>query len=129
LIKELLEYKTMGRLRKGIVVLLFLIQGLSSAEDLLEPAFAQHRGVLPRSVCEELIALGEENGFIVMAESIDNQAPPKYKVSSQTIDVYERESEYCIILLQQFSNPVTFIICLSLNVVWAQTEEEGESEG
>jgi hypothetical protein len=65
----------------------------SFLEDLLEPAFAQHRGVLPRSVCEELIALGEENGFIVEPESIDRYAPPKYKVSSQTIDVYERESE------------------------------------
>ncbi len=68
--------------------------------DLLEPAFAQHRGVLPRSVCEELIALGEENGFIVEAESIDRYAPPKYKVSSQSIDVYERTSELLYDLFQ-----------------------------
>jgi hypothetical protein len=58
---------------------------------LLEPTFTQHVGVLPPSVCEELIALGEEDGFTVIPESIDDGAPPQYKTSSQTIDVYERD--------------------------------------
>jgi hypothetical protein len=59
--------------------------------QLLEPTFTQHVGVLPPSVCEELIALGEEDGFTVVPESIDDGAPPQYKTSSQTIDVYERD--------------------------------------
>ena len=58
---------------------------------LLEPTFTQHAGVLPPSVCEELIALGEEDGFTVIPESIDDGAPSQYKTSSQTIDVYERD--------------------------------------
>jgi hypothetical protein len=85
-----MKEKTMGVVREGKLLLLFLTLGLSSAEDLLEPAFTQHVGVLPRSVCQELIALGEDNGFNVEEESIDQYAPPKYKVTSQSIDVYER---------------------------------------
>jgi hypothetical protein len=103
-------------LRKGLLLLLFLSLRSSSAEDLLEPAFAQHRGVLPRVVCEELIALGEENGFIVEPESIDNHAPPKYKVSSQSIDVYERESELlydisAILSPRDFSHMNNIVCC------------------
>lgn len=84
----------MGVIRDGILLLLFSSLGSASTEVLLEPDFTKHVGVLPPNVCEELIALGEENGFIVEPESIDEGAPPKYKVSSQTIDVYERYREF-----------------------------------
>lgn len=100
-----------GVVRDGILLILFSSLGLSSSEVLLEPAFTHHVGVLPPNVCEELIALGEENGFIVEPESIDNNAPPEYRVTSQTIDVYERYRESLYILtVRRSSSIISFVI-------------------
>ena len=57
--------------------------------QLLEPTVRRHAGVLSEAACRELIALGEEEGFTVDAESIDDDEPD-YDVSSQSIEVFER---------------------------------------
>mmetsp|Transcript_27812 Transcript_27812/g.59106 ORF Transcript_27812/g.59106 Transcript_27812/m.59106 type:complete len:265 (-) Transcript_27812:631-1425(-) len=57
----------------------------------LEPVVQRHVGVLPPSVCKQLIDLGEKFGFLVEKESIDveEQHDPNEKfIPSQTIDVY-----------------------------------------
>ena len=61
--------------------------------SLLEPSVSLHRGVLPLHVCKELIALGEEEGFNVQVESIDD-FEQGYKASGQSIDVYERDGMF-----------------------------------
>jgi len=71
---------------------------LISAVDVefLEPKVQRHVGVLPLSVCKELISLGEKFGFLVREESIDEDEqkdPTKKYVPSQTIDIYENRSE------------------------------------
>jgi hypothetical protein len=81
----------------GKLLFLFSLQGLSSAEVLLKPTFTDHGGVLPLNDCEELIALGEENGSIIEPESIDRNASPKYQVTLQIINVYERYPESCYV--------------------------------
>ena len=60
----------------------------SLASELLEPIVQRHVGVLPPSVCEELIALGEDKGFTVDVESID--ADEEHHDPSQSIEVFER---------------------------------------
>mmetsp|Transcript_21233 Transcript_21233/g.39014 ORF Transcript_21233/g.39014 Transcript_21233/m.39014 type:complete len:380 (+) Transcript_21233:26-1165(+) len=62
----------------------------------LEPNVQRHVGVLPPSVCKRLIDLGEESGFLVVEESIDEDEqndPTKKFVPSQTIDIYDKGSE------------------------------------
>ena len=62
----------------------------SSSNTLLEPVVKKFVGALPQHVCQELIALGEAEGFDVDEESIDNDED-NYDVSSQSIEVYERD--------------------------------------
>lgn len=61
----------------------------SPESELLEPIVKRHIGVLPESVCKELIALGDKEGFTVDEESIDDGE--EYNVSSQSIEVFERD--------------------------------------
>ena len=71
--------------------------GLSeSVGDLLEPTVKRHVGALPPSACQEIIALGEATGFTVEEESIDDYED-NYNVSSQSINVYERNGEPAVL--------------------------------
>ncbi len=57
----------------------------SPEEEFMEPRVTRYTGVLPPAVCEELIRLGEQSGFNVVEESID-----EYQVNpmpSQSIEV------------------------------------------
>lgn len=60
---------------------------------LLEPTVSLFREVLPPHVCKELIDAGENEGFNVHAESIDDNVEG-YKATGQSIDVYERNCEF-----------------------------------
>ena len=62
----------------------------STTKQLLEPIVKRHVGVLPPDVCKELIRLGEEDGFTVEHESIDNYEEG-YTVPSQSIEIFERD--------------------------------------
>mmetsp|Transcript_20349 Transcript_20349/g.44215 ORF Transcript_20349/g.44215 Transcript_20349/m.44215 type:complete len:367 (-) Transcript_20349:164-1264(-) len=83
----------------AITALLLSTLGLSAASagppefERLEPTVKRHVGVLPGSVCRELIALGEEIGFATdqKYESIDNNAE-NYTVISQQINVLDRDA-------------------------------------
>jgi hypothetical protein len=66
---------------------------LPASALLLEPIVTLRTGVLPPSACESLIALGEKASFPHEGESIDEYQDREYKVSSQSIEVYERKSE------------------------------------
>ncbi len=56
-----------------------------AAEEFMEPRVTRYAGVLPPSVCKELIRLGEQSGFNVIEESIDDyQVNP---MPSQSIEV------------------------------------------
>ena len=70
---------------------------------LLEPIVTLHSGVLPPDACEGLIALGERAGFPHEGESIDEYVDREYRVSSQSIEVYEREGE---------SPSSSYLVCL-----------------
>ena len=61
----------------------------STTKQLLEPIVKRHVGILPPDVCKELIRLGEEEGFTVEHESIDNYEEG-YTVPSQSIEIFER---------------------------------------
>lgn len=84
------------RVITAAVAILFSTLGRSAASaasspefELLDPIVKRHVGVLPESVCNELIALGEKEGFTVDEESIDDGE--EYSVSSQSIEVFERD--------------------------------------
>ena len=62
----------------------------STTKQLLEPIVKRHVGILPPDVCKELIRLGEEDGFTVEHESIDNYEEG-YTVPSQSIEIFERD--------------------------------------
>lgn len=78
------------------LTLAFLFSALtavtSTAADpeFLEPVVKRHVGVLPENVCTELIELGEAEGFLVDVESIDEDEDKEYQVSSQSIEIFER---------------------------------------
>jgi len=58
-------------------------------EEFMEPRVSRYAGVLPPAVCQELIRLGEQTGFNVIEESIDDfQEKP---MPSQSIEVYSYE--------------------------------------
>ena len=85
------------------IVHLFSVLVLSAAasesgNELLEPIVKRHVGVLPPSVCRELIALGEEKGFTVDVESFDDDEEENNKVISQSIEVFERDGELSLIV-------------------------------
>ena len=63
----------------------------SASSELLEPIVKRYAGMLPTSLCEELIALGEEDGFTVDVESIDADEAEAHRVSSQSIEIFERD--------------------------------------
>ena len=65
----------------------------STTKQLLEPIVKRHVGILPPDVCKELIRLGEEDGFTVEHESIDNYEEG-YTVPSQSIEIFERDGEF-----------------------------------
>ena len=77
----------MMRLVAALIIL--SIAAADSSRELLEPIVKRHLGVLPEEVCKELIALGEDEGFYVSPESID-EGLENYNVPSQSIDVFER---------------------------------------
>lgn len=57
----------------------------AAAAEFMEPRVTRYAGVLPPSVCQELIRLGEQSGFNVIEESIDDyQINP---MPSQSIEV------------------------------------------
>ena len=56
--------------------------------QLLEPIVKRHLGIISPDACKELIALGEEEGFTVENESIDDYEDEKYKTPSQSIEVF-----------------------------------------
>mmetsp|Transcript_11319 Transcript_11319/g.24527 ORF Transcript_11319/g.24527 Transcript_11319/m.24527 type:complete len:258 (+) Transcript_11319:99-872(+) len=70
---------------------------LAESVEFLEPNVQRHVGVLPPSVCKQLIELGENCGFLVMEleESIDedDNDPTKKIVPAQQIDIYDNASE------------------------------------
>jgi len=78
------------------VVLVATLAPWSNAEEYLEPSVQRHVGVLPSSVCKQLIDLGDNAGFLVQEESIDKReqsdSTQKY-IPSQTIDVYNAEGD------------------------------------
>jgi len=58
-------------------------------EEFMEPRVSRYAGVLPPAVCQELIRLGEQTGFNVIEESIDDfEEKP---MPSQSIEVYSYE--------------------------------------
>ena len=60
-------------------------------EEFLEPRVSRYARVLPPAVCQELIRLGEQTGFNVIEESIDDfQEKP---LPSQSIEVYQYDQE------------------------------------
>jgi len=64
--------------------------------EYLEPNVQRHAGVFPKSLCNEFIDLGEQAGFLVQEESIDEpeQNDPTNKiVPAQTINVYETDNK------------------------------------
>jgi len=72
---------------------------LAKAMEYLEPNVRRHVGVLPPSVCKQLIDLGEKSGFLVMEveESIDEDDsnddgdnPSKKVIPAQQIDIYDK---------------------------------------
>lgn len=65
----------------------------ANALEHLQPDVQRHAGVLPLSVCKQLIDLGEKSGFLVREESIDDREqrdPNERYVPSQTIDVWDQ---------------------------------------
>ena len=57
---------------------------------LLEPRITTHRHVIPQDACENLIALGEEEGFTSEYEAIDENEEG-YNVASQSIEVFQKD--------------------------------------
>eukprot|EP00986_Skeletonema_menzelii_P008375 scaffold3508_cov149-Skeletonema_menzelii.AAC.10 len=57
----------------------------AAAAELMEPRVSRYAGVLPQAVCQELIRLGEETGFNVIEESIDDHQ--ENPIPSQSIEV------------------------------------------
>jgi hypothetical protein len=80
---------------------------------LLEPIVTLHSGVLPPDVCAGLIALGEAAGFPHEGESIDEYQDVEYKVSSQSIEVYERDSESSVSFSFYASRSYRGCVCLT----------------
>lgn len=76
-------------MRLLVAALILSTAAADSSPELLEPIVKRHLGVLPQEVCKQLIALGEEEGFTVAPESID-EGLENYNVPSQSIDVFER---------------------------------------
>lgn len=60
----------------------------AAKEEHMEPKVDRYAGVLPPSACAELIKLGEQSGFGIVDESIDDYQPGDQKVPSQSIEVY-----------------------------------------
>jgi len=58
--------------------------------QLLEPVVKRYVHILPKDACDQLIALGEEDGFNEVDESIDEGENPAEVGPSQSIEVYER---------------------------------------
>jgi len=73
-------------------------------------------GVLPRNACESLIALGEKASFPHEGESIDEYQDRDYKVSSQSIEVYERESESTVVVGVVVVVYVVVVVVVNVNV-------------
>jgi hypothetical protein len=69
----------------------------SVPDEYIEPRVNLYAGVLPKAVCQELIKLGEQSGFNVIEESIDDYQ--ENKVPSQSIEVlsYEKGGQHRII--------------------------------
>lgn len=69
--------------------------GLENYEDNvqhIEPRVSLYTGILPKAACQELIKLGEQSGFNVIDESIDDyEENEENKVPSQSIEVYSYE--------------------------------------
>ena len=57
-----------------------------AAEEFMEPKVSRFARVLPQHACQELIRLGEESGFNVVEESIDDYEVEN--IPSQSIEVY-----------------------------------------
>ena len=89
----------------------------ASALLLLEPIVTLRTGVLPRNACESLIALGEKASFPHEGESIDEYQDREYKVSSQSIEVYERESESTVVAV--FVVVVVVVVDVNVSCLFA----------
>ena len=72
-----------------------LVAASSSPEEdsmeYIEPRVSRYAGVLPQAICQELIKLGEQSGFNVVEESIDDHQEDK--VPSQCLEVYSYEPD------------------------------------
>lgn len=64
-------------------------------EAYMEPKVDIYKGILPPDVCRELIELGEQQGFTVYEESIDddNHYDGEKRYPSQSIEVYSYENK------------------------------------
>ena len=64
-------------------------------EAYMEPKVDIYKGILPPDVCRELIELGEQSGFTVYEESIDddNHYDGEKRYPSQAIEVYSYENK------------------------------------
>ncbi len=64
----------------------------SAAQEYIEPEVHRYTNVIPREVCEKIIALGEAAGFPLEKDSIDSlQYDESENNSSQAIDVVDED--------------------------------------
>ena len=73
----------------AVVAVPVLFAAGTTSEELMEPRVSRYSGILPQSVCQELIKLGEETGFNVIEESIDDHQ--ENPMPSQSIEVLSFE--------------------------------------
>merc|ERR1719203_2167115 len=85
---------------KRTIATLLSLSAAVAATEYLEPTVMRIENVLPIDFCNQLIALGEEAGFNIREESIDEDEQKEAEtnktkrfVPSQTIDVYEFDDE------------------------------------